>query len=667
MRRSTYPWRLLRRSAALALVLAGSLAAAHAQPTDADFAAARDAYRAGDSARLERIAPRLKGHLLEPYVTYWQLKLKLDDADPAAVREFLVRNAELPLADRLRSDWLKSLGRRGAWTLFGEEYVKEEGEDVELACYAAQFRAQSGERLDEALAQAKRFWFSGAEQPESCQPLFAALRAQGSLTTRDIWARFRLAHEAGNFRLAARIAVDLPPSERPSARELERIDRGARAALSKGDFRFSTTPGRELALYALDRVAATDPVAAHDAWARWRMRLPEADRLYGNLLVAYSAARSLVPAANAWYREAQGAELTEAQHAWRVRAALRADAWDEVGRAIDAMPVREAQESAWRYWKARALAATGHEDDATRLFGSLATEHHFYGFLAAEALGASVMPLSEPLSPDPAALSAFGARAAVKRVVKLSALDLRPEAQREWISVVRGMDDDSLLLAALFAQANGLFDRSINTADRTQRRHDFGLRYPTPFKAEIDDAARQNGLDPALVYGLARQESRFVSNIVSSAGAVGLMQLMPRTARWIAKQSGMNAPVTGLDDPALNIDLGARYFRYVLDKLDGLPALGAAAYNAGPGRAQAWRGPVPLEGAVYVETIPFNETRDYTKKVLANAMFYQARLGLHYVALKDRLGVVAPRGAEDGAADATGAAAVAAVRAGTPR
>jgi len=310
------------------------------------------------------------------------------------------------------------------------------------------------------------------------------------------------------------------------------------------------------------------------------------------------------------------------------------------------MPPDEAQEPAWRYWKARSLAVSGRNEDATRIFGGLATEHHFYGFLAAEALGASVMPLSEPQPPDPAALAAFGAQQAVQRVVKLSALDLRYEAQREWVAVVRELDDEGLLLAASYAQRNRLYDRSINTADRTQRRHDFGLRYPTPYQTEIENAARENGLDVALVYGLVRQESRFVSDIVSAAGAVGLMQLMPQTARWVARQTGRAASTTlRLDDAGLNIELGAQYLRYVLDRLDGLPVLGAAAYNAGPGRAQAWRAPVPLEGAIYVETIPFNETRDYAKKVLANAMFYQAQLGLRYVALKDRLGVVAPRGA----------------------
>jgi soluble lytic murein transglycosylase len=617
-----------------------------AQPTDADFAAARDAYRAGDAARLERIAPRLAGYLLEPYVAYWRLRLKLDDADPAAVRAFLERYADLPLAERLRGEWLKALGRRGEWTLFAAEYPKRVAEDVELACYAAQFRALHKEQAEaEGATDGSKFWFSGQEQPESCQPVFALLLAQGSLTVQDVWARFRLAHEAGNFRLAAKIAAALPLTERPIAHEIERVDRGARAVLAKGDFRFASPAGRELALYALDRVAQSDAVAAREAWIGWRARLSPGERQYGNLLVAYNAARQLLPSANAWYREAEGAPFTEAQHAWQVRAALRVGAWADVGAAIDAMPAVQAQDSAWRYWKARALSAAGQTDDATRLFGGLATEHHFYGFLAAEALGATIAPVSEPLAPDPVALAAFGAREAVQRVVKLSALDLRADAQREWVAVVRGLDDEGLLLAASFAQAHRLYDREINTAERTHERHDFGLRYPTPYRTEVEDAAKENGLDTAFVYGLMRQESRFVSDITSGAGAVGLMQLMPPTARWVAHKTGrtsVRAPE--LADPELNIQLGTYYLRYVLDRLDGLQALGAAAYNAGPGRAQAWRGSVPLEGAIYVETIPFNETRDYAKKVLANAMFYQARLGLRYVALKERLGVIAARG-----------------------
>jgi soluble lytic murein transglycosylase len=629
--------------AVLALVACTFACVVRAQPSDADFIAARDAFRAGDTARLEKIAPRLKGHLLEQYVVYWQIRLKLDDADPESVRRFLVRNAGTPLADRLRGEWLKSLAKREQWELFAAEYPLRAGDDNELDCYAIQWkRAREG---DGALDDARAYWSSGQDQPESCQTLFAAMLKTQRLTTRDLWSRFRLAHESGNGRLAARLAIELPPAERPSPRELERADRAAAQALATNEFRTTTVSGRELTLYAVDRVARSDAALARESWIKLRDRFPEADRLYGNLLVAYQASRQLLPAANDWYREAEGTPQNAEQRAWRVRAALRARRWADVARAIDAMPEDQALDAAWRYWKARALAAAGENEDATRLYATLAAEPHFYGLMASEALGAAIMPVSEPLPPDAAAQAAFGEREAVQRVIRLTALDLRPEALREWQYVVRGQGDDVLLLAAEVARRNGLYDRSINSADRTQRRHDFSLRYQTPYRDEIADAARDAQLDPAWVYGLARQESRFVANIVSSAGAVGLMQLMPPTAKWVAKQTGRgDFRSLRLEDPGINAQFGTYYLRYVLDRMDGLPVVATAAYNAGPRRAQAWRGTTPVEGAIYAETIPFNETRDYVKKVLANAMFYQAQLGLPYVALRERLGTVTPSG-----------------------
>ena len=262
---------------------------------------------------------------------------------------------------------------------------------------------------------------------------------------------------------------------------------------------------------------------------------------------------------------------------------------------------------------------------------------------------------SAPLTPEPEALAAFGARPAVQRVVKLAQLDMRAESQREWLYVVRGLPDDALLLAAEYARREGLYDRAINTADRTASRHDFGLRYMTPFRDEFVQAANEQGVDPALLFGIARQESRFAPDIVSSAGAVGMMQLMPHTARWVAKQlNRSDYRPSQISDVQVNTQFGAFYFRYWLDRLDGVPALAAAAYNAGPNRAQAWRGGSTLEGAVWVETIPFNETRDYVKRVLANTMLYAYMLNQAYVPLSKRLGYVSPRG---GSADAPIAAA----------
>jgi peptidoglycan lytic transglycosylase len=223
---------------------------------------------------------------------------------------------------------------------------------------------------------------------------------------------------------------------------------------------------------------------------------------------------------------------------------------------------------------------------------------------------------------------------------------MRAESRREWIVAVTSFDDEGLLLAADYARRVGLYDRAINTAERTSLRHDYTVRYMTPWRSEFGAAARDQGIDEELLYAIARQESRFAPDIVSSAGAVGLMQLMPGTARWVAKQlARSDYTATRISQVDLNTQFGAYYFKYWHERLDRMPALAAAAYNAGPSRAQSWRPTTTsLEGAIWVETIPFNETRDYVKKVLTNAMFYQARLGLNHVALKDRLGVVKPRG-----------------------
>jgi soluble lytic murein transglycosylase len=205
------------------------------------------------------------------------------------------------------------------------------------------------------------------------------------------------------------------------------------------------------------------------------------------------------------------------------------------------------------------------------------------------------------------------------------------------------MDDEALLTVAEFARRAGHNDRAINTAERTMLRHDFTLRYLMPFRSDFEAAAREHDVDSALLFAIARQESRFIPDIVSSAGAQGLMQLMPGTARWVARQLGEGTyrPAQITDVPT-NTRFGAYYFGYWLERLDSQP-LAAAAYNAGPSRAQAWRPATPLEGAAWIETIPFNETRDYVKKVLANAMFYTHALGKPAVTLTERVGKIAPK------------------------
>ena len=634
----TFPLPFVTRIA-LALLFASNAACAQ---SDSDFLAAKSAFEKGDVRRLEALSGALKGHVLEAYAHYWRLKLTLGAADPADVHAYLSTYAGTPPADRLRIEWLKALAAKGDWTAFGQHYTVLAGADSELTCHAIQHRVQR--EGDSALAAAKPFWFSGRTTPEACDPLFAALIASERIDVDDRRARLRLAIEAGNVRLAQAVAATLPPPARIGEAEFSRIDRNPLAALTRGEFAWKQPAGRELALFALERAARKDALAARGPWVKWRANLPQADRLHGNARLALHAARQHAPDAHVYFREANATPLTEEQHAWRVRAALRAQSWIDVRDATQAMPPAQRDETAWRYWRARALKELGAGDEARVLLAGVATEFGFYGLLARDALGVAFVPVSEPVLPSAEVMKGFGARMDVQRAVKLGQLDMRIESIREWSPVVRGLNDEGLLVAAEFARRAGLVARAINTAELTTDRHDFALRYQMPYRTEFEAAGREQSIDSALLFAIARQESRFIPDIVSSAGARGLMQLMPATARWVARQLGE----TGFNqaqviDVQTNTRFGAFYFRYWFDRLDNHPALTAAAYNAGPGRAQAWRPMVPLEGAAWVETIPFNETRDYVKKVLANAMFYTGALGGPHRSLTDRLGTVAPR------------------------
>lgn len=631
------------------VLLALLLAAPAVRASDADFLLAKAAFERNDERALAALQPRLANHVLAPYVEYWRLKLGLDLADAPDVQGFLTRHAGTPLADQLRTDWLKVLGLRALWAQFALDYQAPASEDVELACYAAQARrAREG---DGALAAAKPLWLNGRATPDACTPLFAAMFANGTLKDTDRWARVRLASEAGSVRLAQALALEGGASDR----EMRAVDANPLAALQGGNFVWRQAAGRELALIALERAARKDPAATRAVWVRMRAQLPEHDRRYGDGRLAFHAARQHVANAHLWFREAGGAVLNDEQHAWRVRSALRAGSFDDVRIAVDEMPPALAADPAWRYWKARAFAAQGRVEEARALYEPLATSWHFYGVLSAEALGRSLDPRSQPLALSDEALATFGRRPEVQRVVKLAELDLRTESLREWQPIVRGLDDEALLLASEYARRAGLNDRSINTAERTQARHDFALRYPTPYRAHFEAAAKAHDVDATLLYAIARQESRFVPDIVSSAGAQGLMQLMPGTARWVAKQLGQTGYKSAqIADPETNTSFGAYYFRYWLDRLDNHPALAAAAYNAGPSRAQAWRPVATLDGAAWVETIPFNETRDYVKKVLANAMLYARLQSGPSVSLTTRLGTVGPR---NGVAAAAGTVA----------
>lgn len=622
--------RLLLAAALFAPAISG------AAPED-DFLAARDAYRAGDSRKLDFYASRLKNYVLEPYVAYWQLRVRLEEASPAEVRRFLTTYADAPVSRSLLADWLKLLGRTQQWELFDSDYARYSGEDLDITCYGIQSKART---QPEAIGEARSLWFIAKDLPDSCTTLFSALMQEQKLSQEDIWSRVRIALEAGQVAMAQRAAIYVAPGQAPDPRALTLIFSNPAGYLEKQQFDLRTRGGRETAMFAAYRLGRSSPQQAAAHWTRLESRFSAEERAYVWGLLAQSAALRHDPEALAWFGKAR--DLSDVQLGWKVRAALRQRSWPDVLAAIDTMSERERQQAAWRYWKARALKAAGREEEAVALLKPLAREYHFYGQLALEDLGEKISTPPAAFRPTPAEVRAMTDNPAVRRALEFYRLNLRVDATREWVWLVRNLDDRQLLTAAEVARRYELYDRAINTADKTESVHDFGLRYLAPYRDVLRVRTGQMNLDEAWVYGLIRQESRFIADARSRVGAGGLMQLMPATAKWVAGKMGLRAigDVTEIDT---NVSLGTYYLKHVLDTLDGQPVLASAAYNAGPGRARAWRPEVPIEGAIYAESIPFNETRDYVKKVMANASYYGHTFSQQLQSLKQRLGVIGPR------------------------
>jgi len=629
------------------LVLA--TATAQGAALDEDFLAAREAYEAGNAVRLETHASRLQGHLLEPYVAYWRLSLRLEEASPEEVRGFLSANRNGPLAERLRAEWLKSLAERGEWSLFNAELPLLASRDLEITCYALQYRMQS--KPEEALPEARSLWFVTRELPDACTPLLSALVAAGLISGDDLWTRIRVALEAGRVSRARWIAEWLPAGEAPAPQSLERAASNPAGYLERRSHDLKTRAGRETVMFAVHRLARVAPPQAANHWTRLEERFSREDRAYVWGMIGYLGAMRHDRDALAWY--ARAGDLSDLQLAWKVRAALRVGSWRDVLSAVDAMSDRERSISAWRYWNARALKATGREDEAAELLVPLASEFGFYGQLALEELGGKISVPSAAYKPSAEEVRAMSRRVGLRRALELYRLGLRAEANGEWLWSIRGFDDRQLLAAAEVARRNEVYDRAISTADRTVGLHDFGLRYLAPYRDVLKAHTAQLALDEAWVYGLIRQESRFIPDAQSVAGASGLMQLMPATASWVAKQIGLKnwrwSQVTEVDT---NVGLGTYYLRHVLDALDGQPVLASAAYNAGPNRARAWRPGNAMEGAVFAETIPFTETRLYVKNVMANATYYAHNFSQQLQSLKQRLGTVGPQSAAESAQEA---------------
>lgn len=608
-----------------------------------DMTAAREAARSGDLKTLEGYVSKIHGSPLEPYPRYWLLQARLaqETSIRAEIANFFERYPDSFLADKLRGDWLRVLGKRGEWDTFESEWPKLVNWDLasDLHCYRLQLAALR--RDNTMLREAKSLWLTEKSLPEPCALVFDAMFQQEILTQSDAWQRLRLALQAANLELASVLVERL---SKPDGIDAKRIREIAAKPKLIAKLNFASRGGRELALFAIGRTGRKDTEEGRSLFKSVQAKLPEADQRYALTRLAYHAARRNDSRALDWFKQGETQNLTAEEADWRLRASLRRGDWNAVAAFIDALPTERQKETMMRYWRGRAYAEAGDLLNANKQYIEIAAQHNFYGLLAKEELGTVADTSLGRYKPNSDELQAARRIPAVQRALALQAMEWRFEGVREWNWAMRGLSDQQLIAAAEVARQAAWYDRAIYSADRTKEIHDFSLRYVSPYRDITQRYAKDLGLDDAWIYGLIRQESRFVIIAKSSVGASGLMQLMPATAKWVARKIGLQPDRIEVNEIGTNVQLGTYYLKHVLDSLGNQPVLATAAYNAGPGRARAWQDNKALEGAIYAETIPFNETRDYVKKVMANAIFYSQAFGRNDISIKKRLGTIPARG-----------------------
>jgi soluble lytic murein transglycosylase len=645
------------------------LAAAFTRADDTILEMAQ-AFRRGDKARLTALLPQVRGHALEPWAAYWDLNSRLKDASPQEIQAFLTRYAGSYQEDRLRNDWLLLLGERRDWTTFTAEHPQfRMGDDRDVRCYAwlVEDIKMGPDRTGARADSVKKNWYAQRDADVGCRAAAERLLASKQLEPLDIWRKARLSIE-NNRERSTRDAIEMVSPD--SMALLATVQASPSRFLTAKKIAF-TRVRKELITLALVKLAGTDPdAAAKFLDHKWGFQLSaEEQNWVWGVIGKQSAIRFSSQGSDPlvyFGMVSADSDLTDEMLGWKTRAALRAGdqpRWGLVLSSINAMSRDARQDPTWIYWKARALLAAtttptaAKRAEALALYQSIASVRGFYEQLALEELGQLITVPARPTALSTAEKEAARSNPSLQRATQAIAIGLRSEGVREWnyatnLAQTGGMGERELLAAAQLACDRAIWDRCINTSERTQGDMDFAQRFPTPFRDAVIKRSRDINLDPAYVYGLIRQESRFIMDARSGVGASGLMQVMPATARETARYIGMTSfTANQINDRDTNITIGTAYLKRALDDFGGSMAMAAAAYNAGPSRPRNWRNGPQLEAAIWAENVPFNETRDYVKKVLSNTTNYAAMLTGQPQSLKARLGMVGPREAGAPASD----------------
>ncbi len=605
------------------------------------FLRAERALQKKQPSLYEALLPKLRDYPLYPYLLYRDLRQRLTTAKSDEFSLFFYNYGNTPLAPMLRTALLKHLAKKGRWKDYLAHYVP--ARDITLRCHYRTALLETGQSR-KAFKGIEELWLSGTSRPAACDPLFKAARKAGKINHQLIRRRAYLALENGEISLASYLAKELSGIEQGRIARLAELQRHPERALKIRSLGNDQEATRRLLIKAIERLARKDFERAESAWntLRGRFEFTPAEKAGVIRSLGLRLAWRHDPEALKWLARVGSLYDTAEVREWRVRLALRQGDWKETLKWLDRLKKKEQEKEEWRYWRARALENLGEKERATQIYETLARNRSYHGFLAADRLGRPYRFEQRPLVFSDRELESMLRIPAIQRAAELYRLGRIVPARREWNLALSHLQGDDLLKAAKLADSWGWHDRVIITLGRSDHLDDLDLRFPLLYRKQIFSEALKRGIDPAWVYGLIRQESAFMADVRSPAGALGLMQLMPATARQVARElrSRIYVPYDVLK-PETNLRLGITYLSGRYQQFGRNAVLATAAYNAGPHRVNRWLpGEKPLAADQWIESIPFNETRKYVKRVLTYTAIYEKRLGQTPLRLQERMPLV---------------------------
>ena len=605
-----------------------------------NFLLAEKYFKQGKTREYEKLKKQLVSYPLYPYLEYRELTDKLHRLPAREVRAFIENYSDAHLSDRLLKSWLSRLAKSQKWEMFLDFY--QPVSSITLQCNYLNALIQTGKK-DEALDKVADIWLYKASRPKACDPVFKVWKNAGLQTNDLTWQRIALAVDDSEIKLARYLGKSLPKQDQKLLEEWLQL-RKHPEKLSANAIS-ANHPYRQLALaHGVMKFARKDLTQAVYAWEELKFAHvfdpAIISKVEQSLSYRFLSGNFETPFEYLVFSEPCDAD-TKLQEI-RIRAALRHQEWNTVLSWLDKLPETHATEDRWQYWRARGLEMTGKNEEAVAIFETISQERSFYGFLAADKLDKTYSMNHSELDIDPDVEKSVAEMPSIQRASELFKLKRYLDARREWYASTKLLDEEELQAAAKIAHSWQWHDRAIITLAKAKSWDDLQIRFPVKHKDQVFKNSERSEIDPAWIYAMMRQESAFMPDAISPVGARGLMQLMPATAKSVARKLKQRYPSKyELLQPEKNILLGTTYLKEVYQRFEN-PVLAIAAYNAGPHRVKRWLPEDNMPADIWIELVPFKETRNYLKNVLAYTVIYAEKLDEKDIRMKQRMPIIAP-------------------------